>query len=678
MPHQGEVVKTREGTVRVDPKTGRRTPVLMHKGQPYEPLPPRDVEPTVDEYENLFVTPEEFENLTPAEIKRIEEQTLAAEADQGIIDQDQAAEDQWEKSYRETRGLADAISSRTIPSPRDPETGERRMLTAEEAELAKYIRSLSPLDAAPSLNFAQISGLGQQNLGLLGEPPPPVDLRTRFDELQSDWAGSQPSQGPSYQDFLKLKEAEELGYAEGTGVKDSKFRLGFDSTVQTRQELEQAQRLEDLRQASMTGTVEETAQPQHDAEAITNAVASVTTDPQQSPQGRLAGLFELFQKPSFQRLVGTGLLAAFGSGRDVAEFTEAMDTRAEQAIEEGKLATEQMRARAEVSAKESQVRTNFITNMTKLEENNPGITQDERFNSMRERHGMVGVDFRQQWWVIDPDTYELVHGTFGEGNGAVASDLAILQQQAEMLKSTGKLKAREIVNQLEFLEIKMGIKVTDAEKKIIIAIQMGHRAAMTDKGYSAIVSKAGDVLVFNQNSGLYTVSPFRVNQMDPNTMNKKDMSASDAKTWAIINTGILELRELREFAKNDKYLGITIDWNPYLEKVRDNVADKIGRIRSGGAIQTVEMEGFVKQFALDWRNVLLGKQGEVLLSLQSIENELLAAGRVMQRGSSFKTADILARIRGEDEKDSKYKGAVKQYFDEETKSKNIIRRNLNR
>ena len=145
MPHQGEVVKTREGTVRVDPKTGRRTPVQMHEGQPYEPLPPRNVEPTVDEYENLFVTPDEFENLTPEQKAVIKQQVIAAEADQGVIDRGQAPIDQrsleeaWEKSVRETRGLGDALLSRQMPSqaPVDPETGERRMVTAEEAELSR-------------------------------------------------------------------------------------------------------------------------------------------------------------------------------------------------------------------------------------------------------------------------------------------------------------------------------------------------------------------------------------------------------------------------------------------------------------------------------------------------------------------------------------------------------------
>ena len=226
MPHQGEVVKTREGTVRVDPKTGRRTPVLMHEGQPYEPLPPRNVEPTVDEYENLFVTPDEFENLTPEQKAVIKQQVIAAEEDQGVIDRGQAPMDQrsseeaWEKSVRETRGLGDALLSRQMPSqaPVDPETGERRMVTAEEAELSRYLQSLPEATAsAPPLSFEQISALGQPNLGLLGEPPPQTindPFLGRLNITEGRLMGKnmyEPTYGPSHEEFLKIKKAQELG-----------------------------------------------------------------------------------------------------------------------------------------------------------------------------------------------------------------------------------------------------------------------------------------------------------------------------------------------------------------------------------------------------------------------------------------------------------------------------------
>jgi hypothetical protein len=690
MPHQGEVVKTREGTVRINPETGGRTPVLMHEGQPYEPLPPRNVEPTVDEYENLFVTPDEFENLTAEQKAVIEQKMIAAEADQGVIDRGQAPMDQrsseeaWAKSERETRGLGDALLSRQMPSqaPVDPETGERRMVTAEEAELSRYLQSLPEItDSAPPLSFEQISALGQPNLNLLGAPPPQTindPFLGRLNITEGRLMGKnmyEPTYGPSHEEFLKIKKAQELGYAEGTGVKDSKYRLGFDPNVQTRQELEQRQAVEAARQASAAakvGTDSETAKQQYTAKTVTDAVASIATDPQQSPQGKLAGLLELFQKDSFQRLAGTGLLAAFGSGRAVAEFTEAMDNRAKQAIEEGKLATDRMRAQAEVSAKESQVRTNFIENMTKLEAANPGITQDERFDAMRERHGMVGVDFRQQWWVIDPHTYELVHGEFGSGNGAVASDLAILTQQAEMLKETGKLKAAEIETQLEYIERTFGA-IPKKEKERIVAIQMGFQAPDNDKGFSAIISDAGDVLIFNKNTGLYTVSPYAVNQMDPNA-GEEEMSASDAKTWAIINTGLNDIRRLKTYAEQKgKLAGLAIDWWDAAEgNVRDNIADKIGRIRSGGAIQVAEMRNFTKQIALNVQMMLMGSPAEVQQALESLEAELLIAGRAMKAGASFSPQAIQARIVGNDEADSPYPGAVQEYLQDP--SNNLIRR----
>ena len=70
--------------------------------------------------------------------------------------------------------------------------------------------------------------------------------------------------------------------------------------------------------------------------------------------------------------------------------------------------------------------------------------------------------------------------------------------------------------------------------------------------------------------------------------------------------------------------------------------------------------------------MLMGSPAEVQQALESLEAELLIAGRAMKAGASFSPQAIQARIVGNDEADSPYPGAVQEYLQDP--SNNLIRR----
>jgi hypothetical protein len=103
----------------------------------------------------------------------------------------------------------------------------------------------------------------------------------------------------------------------------------------------------------------------------------------------------------------------------------------------------------------------------------------------------------------------------------------------------------------------------------------------------------------------------------------KGMSQESAKVYSIAETVLPEIEILKKALQESprqSVAGILSGWDTNLSRVVDNVADKIGRLRSGGAINKDEAERFKAQIvrAMDLRS---GDPGPAIDALTRIAEE---------------------------------------------------------
>jgi murein DD-endopeptidase MepM/ murein hydrolase activator NlpD len=118
--------------------------------------------------------------------------------------------------------------------------------------------------------------------------------------------------------------------------------------------------------------------------------------------------------------------------------------------------------------------------------------------------------------------------------------------------------------------------------------------------------------------------------------NTKALSGDAAKVLSIAQTIVPEINQLKEaFRKNYKgsLTGIVTGTNRELVKLVDNVADKVGRLRSGGAINADEAARFKKQIA-GLGDLVFGNADQAIAALDGILTEAsqVASGISGQQG----------------------------------------------
>lgn len=104
---------------------------------------------------------------------------------------------------------------------------------------------------------------------------------------------------------------------------------------------------------------------------------------------------------------------------------------------------------------------------------------------------------------------------------------------------------------------------------------------------------------------------------------QKPLSGEASKLIAITKTAQTEIEQLKTaFESNYKksLLGITTGTDRRLVKLVDQVADKIGRLRSGGAINKEEEERFIRQIA-SFKDIPFGKKDDAIDALNGYLRE---------------------------------------------------------
>lgn len=112
----------------------------------------------------------------------------------------------------------------------------------------------------------------------------------------------------------------------------------------------------------------------------------------------------------------------------------------------------------------------------------------------------------------------------------------------------------------------------------------------------------------------------------------KPLSAEAAKVSAIATTIKPEIEQLKDaFRQNYRgaVVGITTGVNRQLVKLVDQVADKVGRLRSGGAINKDEEARFKRQIA-SFMDLGFGKAEDAIAALDGILNEADTVASSMQ------------------------------------------------
>lgn len=107
------------------------------------------------------------------------------------------------------------------------------------------------------------------------------------------------------------------------------------------------------------------------------------------------------------------------------------------------------------------------------------------------------------------------------------------------------------------------------------------------------------------------------------TFPEKPMSGEAAKVYSVAETVIKDFQDLRGIIAEWPRLsaaGMLTGLSPTLSRLRDNASDKIGRLRSGGAITETEEKRFLNQIARIM-DVVTGDPASALNSLDSMMRE---------------------------------------------------------
>ena len=103
----------------------------------------------------------------------------------------------------------------------------------------------------------------------------------------------------------------------------------------------------------------------------------------------------------------------------------------------------------------------------------------------------------------------------------------------------------------------------------------------------------------------------------------KPLSGESSKILSIAQTMVPEINRLKEIFRGDfkkAVAGYTFGTNRELVRLVDNVADKLGRLRSGGAINADEEARFKRQIA-SYADIAFGNSDQIITALDGILSE---------------------------------------------------------
>lgn len=115
---------------------------------------------------------------------------------------------------------------------------------------------------------------------------------------------------------------------------------------------------------------------------------------------------------------------------------------------------------------------------------------------------------------------------------------------------------------------------------------------------------------------------------------QKPLSGDAAKVYTIAKTIVPELNKLKgKFSDEKSYKnfisGAISGTNREAKRLVDNIADKVGRLRSGGAINTDEEKRFKEQL-LNWKDIPFGSPEDAINSIDALITEATSVANEMR------------------------------------------------
>ena len=140
----------------------------------------------------------------------------------------------------------------------------------------------------------------------------------------------------------------------------------------------------------------------------------------------------------------------------------------------------------------------------------------------------------------------------------------------------------------------------------------------------------------------FIVPPKPVAPKAPGVIKPKPLSGEASKILSISKTIVPEINQLKlAFQKDYKgsVRGIVLGTDRRLSKLVDQVADKIGRLRSGGAINKDEEKRFIRQIA-SFKDLVFGRREDAIAALDALIKEANQVAGGITQGSQQQTGSL--------------------------------------
>lgn len=216
---------------------------------------------------------------------------------------------------------------------------------------------------------------------------------------------------------------------------------------------------------------------------------------------------------------------------------------------------------------------------------------------------------------------------------------------------------------LERVDAKAAAEKAQAENKMAAESAQAERLRQEQLAASKPIEVGGSIVKLNPKTGQYEVlytapdktassAGFSLNPGESRydaagnliasapakpTDQNKPLSGDAAKVLTIAQTMVPEIQRLKEAFNNDykgAILGISTGTNRELSKLVDNIADKIGRLRSGGAINKDEEARFKNQI-VSLKDLAFGDSAGAIKALDALITEANSVASGIRGGASI-------------------------------------------
>ena len=350
------------------------------------------------------------------------------------------------------------------------------------------------------------------------------------------------------------------------------------------------------------------------------------------PVGVWDNLKALAQKRGFQKFAGTLATAALGDKRDVAEFThhwnqiqeaDAAETRAKDQLRRQQIEDARTRDRDDLARKKEQREDKKFAQdqLTTLAQRvSPEDMMQPRYAELWARSGIEpGTDLSGRVYMVDRDRREIRRATLEEIEQGLASTYRVAGKNLDTIFKTPKLSwSEQVVEKIETIQrLYPDVRIQEDDIRSLIELPL-----QSQSGLQTIRGEDGQYYVLNPKT--MDVKPTGIKAYQKGDKQKDKYP----KIIANATTGYNDVAELIDIVnkiglRKTIMLGSTRfgTEGQNIDNLKQMIADKIGRLRSGGAINKEEEARFLNYLSLGWGDWVWGTAEGTVGNLQRLQNE---------------------------------------------------------